>query len=70
MLDQLGDHLIEVKLRMKRLCLVQQTVRKLGTGDNRQGRNIIDRLFRIKLGALPPGAVKNINDMALDVEQA
>ena len=70
MLDQFGDHLVEMKLRMEGLRLVQQALRELGTGDNRQGRNVIDRLFRIKLGALPAGPVENINDMAFDVEQA
>ena len=39
-------------------------------GDDRQGRNVVDRLFRIKLRALPAGAVQNVDDMALDVEQA
>ena len=59
-----------MKLRMERLCLVQQALGEFGASDNRQGRNVIDRLFRIKFGALPARTVKNIDDMALDIQEA
>ncbi len=59
-----------MELRMEGLRLVQQALRELGARDNRQGRNLIDLLFRIKLGSLPAGTVENIDDMALDIQQA
>ena len=35
-----------------------------------QAGNVVDRLFRIELGALPARAVENVDQMAFEVEQA
>src|SRR5262245_32438715 len=55
---------------VKRLDLLKQALGQLVTGDHRQCRNVIDRLLGIELRALPPGAVQDVDDMALDVEQS
>ena len=68
--DEFGDHLVKVKLRMKGLRLIHESLRELGTRDNRQGWNVIDRFFRVELRALAAGAIEYIDDMALDIQQA
>src|SRR5439155_6356096 len=64
-----GDHLIEVELRMEGLDLFEQPMSQLGASDHRHARNIVDRLLRIKLGALAAGAVENIDHLTLDIEK-
>ena len=39
-------------------------------GDHREAGNVVDRLFRIELGALAARPVENVDQMALQVEQA
>ena len=39
-------------------------------GDLRDRRNVVDRLLGIKLGALAADLVEDVDEMALDVEQA
>ena len=70
MLDQFGDHLVEMKLRMEGLRLVQQALRELGASDNRQGRNVNKSAFPVKLRTLAAGPVKNVNDVAFYVQEA
>ena len=55
---------------MERLDLLHQPMGQFGAGDDGQRRNVIDRLFRIKLGALAARPVENVDDMAFDVEKA
>ena len=55
---------------MERLGLIQQALGELRAGDDRQAGNVVDRLFGIKLGALAARPVENVDDMALDIEQA
>ena len=56
--------------RVERLDLIQQAVGQFLAGDDRQGGNVIDRLFRIKFGALAAGLAEDVDHMGLDIEQA
>ena len=59
-----------MELRIKRLDLLQQPVDQFLAGDDGQAGNIVDRLFRIKLGALAAGAVQNIDQVAFEIQEA
>jgi hypothetical protein len=67
---QPGDHAIEMKLRRERLDLLHQFVRQTLPADLGPGRNVIDRLFRVELGALAAGTVENIDQMAFEIVKA
>ncbi len=54
---------------MKRLDLLQEIVGQPLPRDDGQAGNVIDRLLRIKFGALPPCARQDIDQMRADVEQ-
>ena len=54
---------------VERLDLLQQPVGQLLAGDDGQARNVVDRLFRIKLGALPARPVEDVDQMAFEIEQ-
>ena len=69
LLFQCRDHFAEMELRVERLDLLQQLVHQLLAGDDGQAGNVIDRLFRIKLGALAAGPVQDIDQMAFQIEQ-
>src|SRR5690606_16908752 len=43
--------------------------RQLLAGDHGEARNVVDRLFRIELGALATGAIENVDEVAFDIEQ-
>ena len=66
---QRGRHLAEMELRIERLDLLQQPVDQLLAGDDGQAGNVVDRLFRIKLGALPARPVQDVDQMAFEVQQ-
>src|SRR4051812_20911263 len=66
---ELGHHLVEMIFRLERLRLVEKAVRQLRTGNDRQRRNVIDRLFRVELGALSARPVENVHDMTFDIEK-
>ena len=51
------------------LDLLQEIVGQPLSGDDRQAGNVVDRLFRIKLGALSAGARQDVDQMRADVEQ-
>ena len=55
---------------VERLDLLHQPVGQLLAGDDGQRRNVVDRLFRIEFGALAADLVEDVDEMALDVEQA
>ena len=59
-----------MKRRPERLDLGQQRVTDALAGDVRDARNIVDRLLRIKLGALAADLVENIDHVRLHIEQA
>src|SRR5579863_988919 len=59
-----------MKLRIERLDLLHQPVDQLLAGDDGQARNVVDRLFGIKFSALAARAVENVDEVALEVEQA
>src|SRR5262249_46652090 len=69
-LFQRGHHLAKMEGGMKRLDLVHQLIGDALAGDNRDAGNVVDRLFRIELGALAADLVKNVDEVRLDVEQA
>jgi hypothetical protein len=50
--------------------LLHQRLGQTVAGDIRDARDIVDRLFRIKLRALPAHLVEDIDQMRLDIEQA
>ncbi len=52
-------------IRVERLDLLHQPVGQFLAGDDGQARNVVDRLFRIELGALPARPVEDVDQMAL-----
>ena len=64
------DHLAEMEGRIERLDLLHQRVDQALAGDVGNAGNVVDRLFRIELGALAADLVENVDEMALHVEQA
>jgi hypothetical protein len=69
LLDRL-HHLVEMEGRMERLDLLQQRLRQAMAGDEGDAGNVVDRLFRVELGALAADLVEDIDQMRLHVEQA
>src|SRR5665213_270026 len=67
---QRRHHFAEVERRTERLDLRHQRVAQPVTGDVGDAGNVVDRLFRIKLGALSADFVEDVDEMRLDVEQA
>ncbi len=67
---QADRHLPEMKLRIEGLDLLQQSVDQFLAGDDGQPRNVVDRFFGIKLGALAAGAVQNVDQVALQIQQS
>ena len=63
-------HLVEVEGRGERRNLLLQIVDQLLAGDDGKAGNVVDRLLRIKLGALAADLRQNVDDMRLHVEQA
>ena len=62
LLDAL-HHLAEMEGRLERLDLLHQAVGQPLPGDDRERRNVVDRLFRIELGALAAGLVEDVDQM-------
>ena len=58
-----------MKDRFKRRDLFHQPVSQFLSGTDRQRGNVIDRLFRIQLGALPPRLVENIDKVTAQVQK-
>ena len=50
-------------------ALFQKPVGQFLPGHHRQARNVIDRLFRIKLGALAARPVQNVDQMGFQVQK-
>ena len=67
---QRGHHLVEVEGRAERLDLLHQIVDEPHARDDRKAGNVVDRLLRIELGALPADFRQDVDQMRLDVEQA
>ena len=63
------DDLAIVEFRRERRDLLLQIVDQPLPGDDREAGNVVDRLFRIELGALPAGPVENVDDVAFEIEQ-
>ena len=63
-------HLAEMEGRLERLDLLHQGLGEAMAGDHGKRGNVVDRLFRIELGALAAGLVEDVDEMGLDVEQA
>ena len=64
------DHFVEMEGRVERLDLLHQRLGQALTGDEGNAGNIVDRLFRIKLGALATDLVEDVDEMGLHVQQA
>ena len=64
------DPLLQMEGGIERLDLRHQGVGQPLAGDDRQSRNVVDRLFGIQLGALAAGLVQDVDDVGLDVDQA
>ncbi len=60
----------EMERRAERLDLLHQRVGQPLPGHHRNAGNVVDRLFRIELGALPADLVEDVDEVGLDVEQA
>ena len=66
---QLGDFLAEMKLRVERLRLLQQSIDQFLRAADRQRRNVVDGLFGIQLAALTAGMLQRIDDVRVNAEQ-
>ena len=55
--------------RAERLDLLHQAISQSLAGDDRQARNVVDRLFRIALGQLPARTVENVDQMGFEIEE-
>ena len=69
-LFHLLDHLVEMELRIERLDLLQQRIDQPLRAGHGDARNVVNRLFRIKLGALPADLVEDVDEMRFHIEQA
>ncbi len=58
------------KVAIERLDLFHQPVGQFLAGDDGQAGNVVDRLFRIKLGALTAGPVEDVDQMGFEIQQA
>src|SRR5262249_9657713 len=63
-------HAAEVKARMERLCLLKELLHQPFPGDHGIAWNVVDRLFRVKLGALSARLVEGVDDGGGEVEEA
>jgi hypothetical protein len=55
---------------LERLDLLHEPVDQPLAGHIGQRRNVIDRFLRIEFGALSPGAIENIDNLAFDIEES
>ena len=55
---------------MKRLDLFEQRFRQALAGDEGNAGNVVDRFFRIELGALAADLVEDVDHMRLHVQEA
>ena len=58
-----------MELRIERLDLLHQPVDQFLAGDDGQARNVINRLFGIKFGALTARPVQDVDQMAFQVQK-
>ena len=58
------------KVGLERLDLLHQGFGQAVAGDVGDAGNVVDRLFRIKLGALAADLVEDVDQVRLDIEQA
>ena len=65
-----GCHFAEMVLRVKRLDLFKEFVGQFLPRDDGKTRNVVDRLFRIELGALPARPIENVDQVRFQIEQA
>ena len=68
LLERAG-HLVEMELGAEGLDLLHQPVGQFLAGDDGQAGNVVDRLLRIQLGALPARPVEDVDQMAFEVQQ-
>jgi hypothetical protein len=66
---QLDDFLAEMKLRAERLDLLEQPVDEFLGAAHRHGRDVVDGLVRIQLGALAARVPQGVHDVGLDAQQ-
>jgi hypothetical protein len=59
-----------MKRRPERLDLLHELIDQALRGNLRNRRNVVDRLLGIKLGALAADLVEDVDEVALDVEEA
>ncbi len=64
------DHAVEGEFGLERMDLLHQLVDQALRRDRGPAWNVVDRLFRVELGALPAGAIENVDEMAFHVEEA
>ncbi len=64
-----SHHLAEMEFWVERTDLLKDLVDEPLRCNHRRGRNVVDRLLRIKLRALPAGSVEDVDEGALHVEQ-
>ncbi len=52
------------------LYLLEQSLGQLLAGADRDARDIVDRLVRVELGALPAGLTNGVNDLGFEPQEA
>lgn len=67
---QHGHFLAEMKGRFEGCDLLHEGVHQFLRVQNRYGRNIVDRLVRVELGALSARFPQGIDDMRIDAQQS
>lgn len=67
---QFLGHLAKMERGAKGFDLLHQPVGQFLARDGRQGRNVVNGLFRVQLGALAAWFFKDIDQMGLEIEQA
>ncbi len=66
---ELQDFLPEVEGGVKRRDLLHQAIDELLGATDRKRRDVVNRFFRVQLGALPAGVLQGVHHMGGDPEQ-
>ena len=67
---QRGRHFAEMEGRTERLDLFHQPFGQFLAADDGKTGNVVDRLFRIELGALPARTVEDVDQMGFEIQES
>ena len=63
------DHAPKMERRVERLDLLHQLVDQPIAGDDRKAWNVVDRLFRVKFGALAAWLIEYVDQRGIEIEE-